>query len=297
MTSGAIRDLVMRLNVSTGALATLGMALEERVRGVPLDPAIKTEIDHLLAAFRATEMLDGVDPAELEPILAEIRMTLLQDAKLLLSPTSAGWTHSEAEILQSTGEASAPFPFLLKQTIAPRLEGLAKRLESPDGAILDVGVGVGGLSIAMARLWPLLRVVGIDPWRPALALARENVKMAGLHTRIELREQAAQELSDTQAFDLAFFPGFFVAETVIGAALECVHRALRPGGWILFGTQNPGPDALAASVARLRTVLWGGHPRTPAEAETLLNQVGFIQVQTLPSGSTAIASRIVGRRS
>lgn len=294
MTIAAVRDLVMRLNVSTGALAALGVALEERVRGVPLDPAIKTEIDHLLAVLGANEMLNGVDPAELKPVLAEIRMTLLQDAKLLLSPTSAGWTHTETEILQSTGEASAAFPFLLRQTIAPRLEGLTKRLESPDGAFLDVGVGVGGLSIAMARLWPLLRVVGIDPWRPALALARENVEMAGLNTRIELREQPAQQLSDTQAFDLAFFPGFFIAEAVIGAALECVHRALRPGGWILFGTQNPGPDPLAAAVARLRTVLWGGHPRTPGEAEALLNQTGFIQVQ--PAVSTARAAIIVGRR-
>jgi len=296
MTIGAVRDLIMRLNVSTGALAALGVALDERVSGVALDPAIKTEIDHLLAALGANKMLDGVDPAELRPVLAEIRMTLLQDAKLLLSPTSAGWTHTEAEILQSTGEASAAFPHLLKQTIAPGLEGLAKRLESTDGAFLDVGVGVGGLSIAMARLWPLLRVVGIDPWLPALALARENVKMAGLDTRIELREQSAQQLSDTEAFDLAFFPGFFIAEAV-GAALECVHLALRPGGWILFGAQNPGPDALAASVARLRTVLWGGHPRTPREAEALLSQAGFTQVQTLPSGSSARASIIAGRRS
>jgi 2-polyprenyl-3-methyl-5-hydroxy-6-metoxy-1,4-benzoquinol methylase len=297
MTIAAVRDLIMRLNVSTGALAALGVALDERVNGVALDLAIKTEIDHLLAALGADKMLDEVDPAELRPILAEIRMTLLQDAKLLLSPTSAGWTHTEAEILQSTGEASAAFPLLLNQTIAPRLEGLAKRLESTDGAFLDVGVGVGGLSIAMARLWPLLRVVGIDPWRPALALARENVKMAGLDTRIELREQSAQQLSDTEAFDLAFFPGFFIAEAVIGAALACVHRALRPNGWILFGAQHPGPDALAASVARLRTVLWGGHPRTPGEAEALLNQAGFTGVQTLPSRSSARASIIAGRRS
>ena len=147
----------------------------------------------------------------------------------------------------------------------------------------------------MAHLWPLLRVVGIDPWRPALALARENVMMAGLQTRIELREQLAQELVDVEAFDLAFFPGFFIAEAVIGPALDGVHRALRPGGWILFGTQNPGSDALAASVARLRTILWGGHPRTPSEAEALLNQKGFIHVQ--PAVSTSRAAIIVGRRS
>jgi SAM-dependent methyltransferase len=296
MTIAGVRDLIMRLNVSTGALAALGVALEERVSGVALDPAIKTEIDHLLAALGANKMLDAVDPAELRPILAEIRMTLLQDAKLLLRPTSAGWTHTEAEILQSTGEASAAFPLSLKQTIASRLEGLTKRLESTDGAFLDVGVGVGGLSIAMARLWPLLRVVGIDPWRPALALAGENVRIAGLDTRIELREQSAQQLSDTEAFDLAFFPGFFIAEAVIGAAMACVHRGLRPGGWILFGAQHLGPDALAASVARLRTVLWGGHPRTPSEAEALLNHAGFTGVQTLPSASSARASIIAGRR-
>ena len=77
MTIAAVRDLVMRLNVSTGALAALAVHLEELVRGVPLDPAIRTEIDHLLATLGANEMLSGVDPAELKPVLAEIRMTLL----------------------------------------------------------------------------------------------------------------------------------------------------------------------------------------------------------------------------
>jgi SAM-dependent methyltransferase len=147
----------------------------------------------------------------------------------------------------------------------------------------------------MAQLWPLLRVVGIDPWRPALALARENVVMARLQTRIELREQLAQDLIDTQAFDLAFFPAFFIAETVIEAALKCVHRALRQGGWILFATQNPGSDALAASVARLRTILWGGYPRTAGQAQALLNQTGFSEVQS--ALSTSRAAIIVGRRS
>src|SRR5262249_10473853 len=161
MTIGAIRDLVMRLSVSTGALAALGAAIEERVRGVALDPAIKAEIDRLLAVLGANRILDGVDPADLRPILGEIRMTLLQDTNLVLSPTSAGWTHTEAETLQSTGDASAALPGWVKRAIAPRLEGLAQRLESPDGAFLDVGVGVGGLSIALARPLPLLPLVAL----------------------------------------------------------------------------------------------------------------------------------------
>src|SRR4029450_13342115 len=41
----------------------------------------------------------------------------------------------------------------------------------------------------------LIRVGGIDSWSTALVIARENVGMAGVSTRIELREQAVQEES------------------------------------------------------------------------------------------------------
>lgn len=295
MTIETVRDLLMRLTVSTRALVALGLALDERVKGVRLEPAIKAEVDHVLIALGASEMLDSVKSTELKPMLAETRMTLLQGAKLFLSPARTGWTHTEADLLQSTGEHAARFTLTLKQTMS-RYEGLAKRLESSDGAFLDVGVGVGVISIAMAHEWPLLRIVGIDPWRPSLAIAREKVKMAGLHTRIELREQGAQELSDTEAFDLAFFPSFFISEAVIRTALERVCQSLRPGGWISFGIRNPGPDSLTASLARLQTVLWGGHPWTPSEAESLLTQAGYTQVQTLPSGSATQGVRIIGRR-
>jgi predicted O-methyltransferase YrrM len=295
MTIEAVRDLFMRLDASTRALAALGLAVDERVHGVPLDPAIETEIDHVLAALGAPDILEGVTATELTPLLAEIRMTLLLNAQLLFSPARTGWKHTDGEILQSIGEFSATFPQALKQTL-DRLEGLARRLESPDAALLDVGVGVGGIAIAMARAWPRLRVLGIDPWGPSLAIARANVQTAGLDARIELREQSAQELSDTRAFDLALFPSFFIAEAVIRAALVNVYRALRPGGWIEFAIQNPGPDSLTAALARLRTVLWGGHPWTTGEAESLLRQAGYTQVQTLPSGPTAPGVRIIGRR-
>ena len=79
----------------------------------------------------------------------------------------------------------------------PRIDGLAARLECPTASFLDVDVGVAALSITMARLWPALRVVGIDLWEPALALARQYVADADLGDRIELRQQAVEELADT----------------------------------------------------------------------------------------------------
>lgn len=290
-----VRELVTRLTVATRSLVALGLALDEAIGNKPLAPAIRTEIDHVLAALGGVEMLEGVDPAALKPLLAEIRMTLLNGTKQLSGGVSAGWSHTESEILRSTGEFSAGFPKFLSQTLDV-YEGLAKRLESPDGAFLDVGVGVGAISIGMARTWPLLHVVGIDPWRPSLDMARENVKAAGLEGRIELREQTAQEVSDSQTFDLAFFPSVFIAEPVMGTALARIHHALRPGGWISFVILNPGPDELSASLARLQTVLWGGHPWTPSEALSLLEQAGYVQVTMLPSGPAAPFVRIIGRR-
>ncbi len=147
----------------------------------------------------------------------------------------------------------------------------------------------------MARLWPSLNVVGIDPWAPSLALARENVRRAGLTDRIQLLEQAVEDLSDTNAFDLAWIPSAFMPEKVIPAACEHVHRALRPGGWLLFAMANPGTDPVTASLVRLRTVLWGGCVMLPSQVETLLSQTGLIDVRTLPSPPGALVSLIAAR--
>jgi 2-polyprenyl-3-methyl-5-hydroxy-6-metoxy-1,4-benzoquinol methylase len=165
-------------------------------------------------------------------------------------------------VLEHMMDAVHRYEGTVKTAIVPRLEGLAERLESGDGTFLDVGVGVGALSIVMATLWPSLRVVGIDRWRPSLAIARERVQRLGLGPRIELREQAVEDLADSQVFDLVWPPSVFISETLVGPALTRLYRALRPGGWILSPSVNPAADPLTIAYARLRTVLWGGRPWT-----------------------------------
>jgi 2-polyprenyl-3-methyl-5-hydroxy-6-metoxy-1,4-benzoquinol methylase len=296
-TSKALQEYVTRYMGSTAILAALGAVLNAQVTGTPLDPTLQTRIDEVLDALELDGVTEGMSAADLKRILAEIRFNMLLDAKLLFHPTRClAWTHTETEILQTGGEVSAGFADVLRQTIVPRLDGLEQRLGSPDGSFLDVGVGVAGLSIAMARLWPSLSVVGIDPWAPSLALARESVRSAGLSDRIQLREQAVEDLSDTNAFDLAWIPSAFMPEKVIPTACEHVHRALRPGGWLLFAMAHPGTDPVTASLVRLRTVLWGGYVMTPSQVERLLSQTGFVGVRTLPSPPGAIVALIAARR-
>jgi SAM-dependent methyltransferase len=297
MSSQALREYVNRHLGSTSILAVLGVVLDAHVTATPLHPALQARIDEVLEALGLAGITEGVSAVELKQILAEIRLNMLLDAKLLLHPTpSSGWAHTETAILQAGGEVSAGFADALTRTIVPRLNGLSQRLGSPDGSFLDVGVGVAGLSIEMALLWPSLSVVGIDPWAPALALARENVRRAGLVDRIQLREQAVEDLSDENAFDLAWLPSAFIPAKAIPTACERACRALRPGGWLLFAMAHPGADPVSASLIRLRTVLWGGYPIAPDQVEKLLSRTGFVDVRTLPSPSGAIVALIAARR-
>jgi SAM-dependent methyltransferase len=297
MSIETVRDLSIRLTVSAGALLALGLALDERATGAQLDPAIKAEVDNVLSALGAGGALDDVSPAALGPMSAEIRTTMLFSTKLLMDPTSGpGWSHTDDALLVAAGEVSAGFPLMWKSSVVPRLDGLAERLEAADGAFLDVGVGIGALSTAMATLWPSLRVVGVDLWRPSLEIARERVRTLGLDARVELREQAIEDLPDVAAFDLIWFTSFFIGEATVRPAIARMHRALRPGGWVLFSTVNPGADPLSTAYVRLRTVIWGGRPWVPGEAEALLEQAGYTQVQTLASPPTALGTTTVGRR-
>ncbi len=297
MNSQAFRELVNTRKDSTTILAALGAALDAKETGTPLHPAIQARIAEVLDALEIDGMTEGVNAADCGRTLAEIRFGMLLDAKLLLSSTrSLSWTHTETEILQAGGEVSAGFAPALTQTIVPQLEGLSRRLGSPEGSFLDVGAGAAGLSIAMARLWPSLNVVGIDPWAPSLALARENVRTAGLIGRIQLRQQAVEDILDADAFDLAWLPSAFIPENVIPAACEHVYRALRPGGWLLFAMANPGSDPVSASLVRLRTVLWGGCLMDPDQVGTLLKGTGFVDVRTLAIPPGAIVALTAARR-
>ena len=296
MSQGAFRELITRLSLSAGALTAVGVAIDAKVTGNSLEPEIQLHVDGVLDTLGARDAITELGAAELRPVLAEIRLTFLHGAKLLYGTTRlSGWTYSDAELLLAAGETSAGFVGILKQMIAPRLQGLQERLEN-SGSFLDIGIGVAGLSIAMARTWPKLRIVGVDVWPPSIELARDNVRAAALENRIELRQQSVEELPDEDVFDLAWIPTAFVAAPALPGAFQRVHRALRSGGWLLLGMIRSGGEPLAGSFARLRTALWGGSLLSPAEVETLLGKAGFVDVQMMPAPPGAVAAMIAARR-
>jgi SAM-dependent methyltransferase len=295
MSIDSLRSLVADLAASAGALAVAGAELHSRASGKPIDPESRPYVDAILQEIGAAAAMEGVSREEFKALFTEIRHFWLLDGELLSNPERApGWTHTHSDILATGGELTEGFANVLAR-IAPQFEDLAARLEGPNGSFLDVGTGVGRLSIAIARNWSSLRVVAIDNWGPALSLARSNVAAAGLQDRIEIREQDAEALLDERAFDLVWIPAPFIPPQKLWRIVERVHRALKPGGWLLFATAKPGTDLRAALMA-LRVATWGGQMISEDEIQKRLADAGFTQIRVLPGPPRDFKIVIAGRR-
>jgi SAM-dependent methyltransferase len=278
--------------------AALGAALRVRRDRVELEPHLAARLDAVLDALGIHDAVEALDEHELRSLCGIVEGVLAQAADHVANPTRAGWDHETRSILMAQGYTSTLFVGLFERFVLPALGAdLLDRLRAAGGSFLDIGVGVAALSIAMCRLLPELRVVGVDPWRPALALARENVAAAGLKERIELRELTAEALTDADEYDLAWVPTVFLSDAALERATARVHAALRRGGWAIFGLYARPDDPLAAAVADLRTVRHGGELRTPEDVAAMMSRAGFAGVEILfdPQWRVPVAF-VVGQR-
>src|SRR5215469_10811095 len=234
MSFEALVAAVQRFSVSVEALAALGAELRLRRNGVNCDPSVQTLLKKVVASIEPG-LLDGIDVSQETAVLAIIEATFRQATDLLERPTRAsGWTYEDPVVLEAQGQASRIIVRAIK-ALAERRPQLAAALHRP-AAFLDIGTGVGRLAIEAARTWPALRVVGIDPWEPALRIARRNVAESDAKERIDLRRQEVEQLQDAaEEFALAWLPAPFIPAEVVMATLERINRALVPGGWLITG--------------------------------------------------------------
>ena len=257
----ALRDL-------TAAAWALGAAGALAEGGVP--PELEGPAREVVAAA-------GLDPDDLP--LADLRNTLLQVADLMSRSREgtlrAGWEQTDPLVLQAQGEISAQPVQALVEQVFPMV-GVEVR------DFLDAGAGVGAMCIELCRRLPEARAVGLEPAEAPLALARENVRAAGLEDRIELRAQPVQDLDDEAAYDAAWLAAMFMPRAVVAAAMPALRRAVRPGGMVLTAAMGVGGDGLPDAAARLRAALWGAEVGLE-ELERLARDAGFADVRRGPA--------------
>jgi SAM-dependent methyltransferase len=296
MSIDLIIGTAFRLNTSLEALAALGARLRLLADHEPGHPAVTPLLDGVVDAMGLSRALQTLSAEQARTVADAIRAFFLQAADLLERPQRApGWVFDDPTVLQSQGRASSIQPALIA-SCAPQLDGLAKALAAPDARFLDIGSGVAAQAIAACRQWPAVRVVGVDPFATAVALARHNVAAAGLDSRIELRGQSIEDLTEEMCYDLAWMPIPFMPGPVLPDAVKRTLHALRPGGWAILGLYASPDDPLSELLTNLRTVRSGGQALSPDQTAALLTQGGFAQVSVLPRPWTAPLRFVAGRR-
>lgn len=296
--SDPVLPAAMPLLGAAEAAAALGACLRLRLEGTTVEPELAASMNAVVDALGVRDAVSALDPHETLARLGIVEGFLAQAADFVSSPGRRTWDHEDPRILSAQGHSSALVADLLHRAVVPSLgDDLSDRLERADASFLDIGTGIAALAVAVCRLWPSVLVVGIDPWQPALALAREQVATAGLEGRIELRHTTAEELEDIEQFDLAWVPTFFIPSAALEPALDRVHAALRRGGWVTLGLYARPGNPLMDALADLRTVRHGGSLGQPQEFATLLERAGFsnVGVHSSPEWSLPIVF-VAGQR-
>jgi SAM-dependent methyltransferase len=267
------------LGAAEGA-AAVGAALRLRHEGREADPEVAAQFDAVLDALGIRDALDELEPPQVAMLPGVVEGFLAQAFDLVEHPERVRWDHVSPSILMAQGHASALLAGTFKQYVVPAFgDDLVQRLHADGASFLDIGSGVAALSVAMCRMWPSLRAVAVDPWEPAIALAREHVAAAGMQDRIDVRPVVAEALEDEAAHDIAWVPSFFISGEVLERGLERVHAALRPGGGLIVGLYARPEIPLAAAVADLRTARQGGAQHTPQDVVGMLGRAGFAEVR------------------
>lgn len=246
-------------------------------------------------AWAVIEMLEPITSLtgeEAEQVAAAAAAPLLQAARFVTG--ASAWSEQDDEALLAQGRASAGAGAFIPERVLPQLPDSERLLTRPV-RLLDVGVGVAAMAVALCQHLPQLSIVGLDVLDRPLELARHHVEEAGLDERIELRRLDVADLDAADEFDLAWLPAPFIPRAALERGLTRVAAALRPDGWVLLGHGRLGDNDMDAVVTRFKTVAYGGTPLTDGEAEALLASIGLVDVHHLltPPGAPALA---VGRR-
>lgn len=230
--------------------------------------------------------------------LSSLRQAVAAAAQEPSGPAGAGWAELNDEVLLHQGRASAATGRALATRVVPELPGLARRLDSADARVLDVGTGVAGLAVAVARALPRVSVVGIDVLQRALDLAvGELAEARDVADRITLRLQDVAEVAEPGGYDLVWLPAPFLPQQTLAVALPRLVRALRPGGWLVAGTNPPAGDPLRAAVDRWNAVRNGGNAFDADRMAEVLSGAGLGDVRrfpTVPGGPVLVAAHRPG---
>ncbi|GIJ08955.1 class I SAM-dependent methyltransferase [Micromonospora andamanensis] len=193
---------------------------------------------YALPAAHATVLTESDDPASMAALavlpvggiataLPHLLDAYRTGARVADEVFGDDWLHGHS------GANRALYRHQLAGWIETYLPDLHARLSEPGRRVADVACGVGWSSIALARAYPGLRVVGIDINDSAIALAGENATQAGVADRVRFTVGDAAGRADAQGYDLVcLFDALHELTDPVGVLAAC-RELSADGGTVL----------------------------------------------------------------
>ncbi|MEM7224959.1 MAG: methyltransferase domain-containing protein [Pseudomonadota bacterium] len=148
-------------------------------------------------------------------------------------------------------------------------------------AVLDIGCGIGGVDLLLARDHGAASVLGIDVEAPLIRRARDLAERAGLAERIAYRQVEPGPLPlEDGSFDVVFSKDAMIHIPDKAALFAEVRRVLRPGGsfiasdWLQSAEGRGAPEMTQLGEALGLTF----NLATPAEMVAAMCDAGFQDV-------------------
>ena len=186
------------------------------------------------------------------------------------------------------GEAGKKRLDLLARVQEPTTLALLDKLDiRPGERFIDLGCGGGHVSIEAARrVGAGGSVVGVDLDATKLALARQSAEEGGLGN-IDFRECKADEIVESDSFDVAYARFLLTHLSDPLAVLRAMLKALKPGARVALedidfrGVFSHPPSPHVERFAELYTVAVrhkGGDANIGPRLPSLLREAGFEQI-------------------
>jgi 2-polyprenyl-3-methyl-5-hydroxy-6-metoxy-1,4-benzoquinol methylase len=171
----------------------------------PTHPAERRR--YQLPPGHAEVLLDADSPyhaAPLAGILAGVARVLPQLLEAYRSGGGVPYAAYGQELRRGIAALNRPmFLHELASSWLPAVPGLDRRLRSaPPAQVLDLGCGLGASSVALARAYPRVRVLGVDLDQASVADARVAAAEAGVADRVAFVVGDAAHLTPEAPFDL-----------------------------------------------------------------------------------------------
>ena len=152
-------------------------------------------------------------------------------------------------------------------------------LDLEDRRVLDIGSGIGGPAIVLARDHGA-RVTGTDLEAPLVAKAVAYGEAAGLQDRLDFRvvEAGPMPFAD-ESFDVVFSSGAFTQIDDKEAMFAQCVRVLKPGGWVTVYDWLKAPGDYSADMRRWFELEGLTYAMRTLEAyEAVLKGAGLVEV-------------------